>query len=164
VPPARTPKRRCTGPPPATTSTRSTPSSTPARTSRADGAGIAGCTPLDDGVAFGQWQTARRLVERGAYASQFNSAALGLLDRVQAHLAHDPPPGEVTAAFWAACHGGQRATAEDLLRRGADLNWIAPWDGLTPLDAAQRSEAHDLAAWLTTHGARSAAAEQQDRT
>jgi ankyrin repeat protein len=130
----------------------------------ADGVVIAGGTPLDDAVAFGQWQTARRLVERGAYASQFNAAALGLLDRVQAHLAHDPPPGEVTAAFWAACHGGQRATAEDLLRRGADLNWIAPWDGLTPLDAAQRSEAHDLAAWLTTHGARSAAAEQQDRT
>ena len=43
----------------------------------ADGAVIAGGTPLDDAVAFGQWHTARRLVERGAYANLFNAAASG---------------------------------------------------------------------------------------
>jgi hypothetical protein len=69
-----------------------------------------------------------------------------------------PPP------FGAACHGGQQAAAEHLLRHGAELDWIAPWDGLTPLDAAQRSQAHDVAAWLGSHGARSAASGQQDVT
>lgn len=93
----------------------------------ADGAVIAGGTPLDDAVAFGQWRAARRLVERGAHSKLFNAAALGLLDRVRDHLATDPPPEEVTAALWAACHGGQQPTAEYLLQRGAELNWIAPW-------------------------------------
>ena len=32
----------------------------------ADGAVIAGGTPLDDAVAFGPWRAARRLAERGA--------------------------------------------------------------------------------------------------
>ncbi len=68
----------------------------------ADGAVIAGGTPLDDAVAFGQWQAAWRLVER------------------------------------------------------AELNWIAPWGGLTPLDAARRSDAHGLAPWLVARGAQSA--------
>lgn len=54
---------------------------------------IAGGTPLDDAVAFGQWETARRLIERGAYARLFNAAALGLLDRIQVHLTSDPAPG-----------------------------------------------------------------------
>jgi uncharacterized protein len=53
----------------------------------ARGAVIAGGTPLDDAVAFGQWQVARRLVARDAHTNLFNAAALGLLDRVQALLA-----------------------------------------------------------------------------
>jgi len=122
----------------------------------ADGAVIAGGTPLDDAVAFGQWRTARRLVERGAYTKLFNAAALGLLERVEEHLSTNPPPVEVTSAFWAACHGGQQATAHRLLQQGAELNWVAPWDGLTPLDAARRSEADQLANWLVTRGARTA--------
>jgi ankyrin repeat protein len=125
----------------------------------ADGAVIAGGTALDDAVAFGQWLAARRLVERGAHVKLFNAAALGLLDRVREHLATDPPPAtELTSAFWAACHGGQRSTAEHLLQRGAQLNWVAPWDGLTPLDAARRSNADDLAAWLVARGAQPATA------
>jgi hypothetical protein len=124
----------------------------------ADGAVIAGGTALDDAVAFGQWQTARRLVERGAHTKLFNAAALGLLDRVQAHLStNHPPVTEISAAFWAACHGGQRPTAEYLLQMRADLHWVAPWDGLTPLDAARRSGADDLVAWLVEQGERSAA-------
>jgi uncharacterized protein len=122
----------------------------------ATGAVIAGGTPLDDAVAFAQWQAARRLVERGAHASMFNAAALGLLHRVRDHLATDPPTAEITSSFWSACHGGQHATADLLLRHGADLNWIAPWDGLTPLDAARRRDAHHLAAWLADRGATSA--------
>lgn len=65
--------------------------------------------------------------------------------------------GEISMAFWYACHGGQRATAELLLDRGAELDWVASWDGLTPLDAAVRSEAGEVADWLRTRGARTAA-------
>jgi hypothetical protein len=121
----------------------------------APGAVIGGGTPLDDAVAFAQWQAARRLVERGAHTSLFNAAALGLLDRVHEHLAAGPAPEYIDGALWGACHGGQRPAAELLLASGGDLNRPAPWDGLTPLDAARRNGFHDLATWLTTQGARS---------
>ena len=39
---------------------------------------IGGGTPLNDATAFGQWQAARRLLERGARTSWFDAAALGL--------------------------------------------------------------------------------------
>lgn len=136
----------------------------------APGAVIAGGTPLDDAVAFGQWETARRLVEHGARTALWHAAALGLLDRVEAHFTGDPPPAlhpwgaggdetpdEVTVAFWCACHGGQRQTAEYLLERGADRDWIAPWDGHTPMDTARREGADDVVAWLRTRGAKTAA-------
>lgn len=123
----------------------------------ADGAVIAGGTPLTDAAAFGQWTAARRLVERGAHAELWEAATLGLLDRVESYLTADPEPTseEITGSFWGACHGGQCATAEYLLDRGADLNWIG-WNDLTPLDAAERAGATDLAEWLRTRGARSA--------
>jgi ankyrin repeat protein len=41
--------------------------------------------------------------------------------------------------------------AEYLLGRGADVNWVG-WDGLTPLDAAQRSNADELVRWLRSIG------------
>ena len=53
---------------------------------------IAGGTPLTDAVAFAQWKTARRLVERGAHTPLREAAGLGLLDRVEAYCAADPPP------------------------------------------------------------------------
>jgi hypothetical protein len=80
-----------------------------------------------------------------------------LVDRVEAYLAAEPPDADdLTQALWYACHGGQREVAERLLDRGADVNWISTWDQLTPLDAARRSEATDLAAWLEQRGAKSA--------
>jgi len=123
----------------------------------ATGAAIGGGTPLADAVAFGQWQAARRLVERGARTTLWQAAALGLMARVAEHFAsHTPPtPDEVTNAFWCACHGGQRRPAEYLLRRGAQLNWVG-YDGLTPIDAASRSGAAELVEWLRSQGARSA--------
>ena len=133
------------------------------------GACIAGGTALDDAVAFGQWRAAYRLVERGARTAVWHSSALGLMDRIEAYIANPKTPSlypwgngrgasldEVTIAFWCACHGGQRQAAEYLLERGAKLNWISDWDGLTPLDAAQRSEAPDLIQWLRSQGAKSA--------
>jgi uncharacterized protein len=37
------------------------------------------------------------------------------------------------------------------------VNWVPPWEPLTPLDAAARSGADDLVQWLRTRGARPAA-------
>jgi ankyrin repeat protein len=124
----------------------------------ATGGVIGGGTPLADARAFGQWRAARRLVERGAQTTLQDAATLGLIDRLQAALAADPPPSqdEVNAAFWGACHGAQLSAAKLLLDRGADLNWLPPWEELTPLDAARRSDAGEVAAWLLERGARSA--------
>ena len=124
----------------------------------APGAVIAGGSPLADATAFGQWNAARRLIERGARSNMFESATLGLLDRIEPLFDADSPPtaGDVTGAFWGACHGGQLATAEYLLERGADHDWVSSWDATTPLDAARRSEASDVVEWLLALGARSA--------
>jgi uncharacterized protein len=123
----------------------------------ARGAVIADGTPLDDAVAFGQWRAAHRLVERGAAVGLFNAAALGLLDHVQRHVADGVSAEAVTRALWAACHGGQATTAEYLLRRGGDLDWVATWEEMTPLDAARRAGDDDLVTWLVEQGAKSAA-------
>jgi len=123
----------------------------------ARGSVIGGGTPMSDAVAFGQWQAARRLVERGAQTTLWQAAALGLMDRVEEYFKTVPPPtpDEITNAFWCACHGAQRAAAEYLLHRGADLNWIG-YDQLSPLDAANRSSAEALVKWLRDRGAKSA--------
>jgi uncharacterized protein len=114
----------------------------------ADGAVIAGGTPIADAVAFGQWNAALRLLERGARTNLWQAAALGLLDRVQDALARTPAAQEdLDNALWCAAHGGQRATAELLLNHGADPAWVGH-DNLTAAQAADRSDAHELAAWL----------------
>jgi uncharacterized protein len=116
---------------------------------------LGGGSPLSDAVGFGQWNAARRLIERGATAQLWEAAALGLLDRVEAFFAGDerPDPEAITEAFWSACHGGQRGTAEFLLDRGANLNWVG-YDELTPIDAARREHADDtFVVWLEEHGA-----------
>lgn len=122
----------------------------------ADGAVISGGTPLADARAFAQWRAAHRLVERGATTTLTDAATLGLLDRVESHI-----PGatteEINGAFWGACHGGQQRCAAHLLDHGADLDWIPPWEPMTPLDAAQRSGAVELVAWLREREAKSAA-------
>lgn len=124
----------------------------------APGASIGGGQPLDDAVGYGQWQVARRLVERGARTRLWHAAALGLMDRLEEAFARTPPPtrGQVTEAFWQACHGGQRQAAEYLLDQGADLNWVPTWDEHTPLGMALESGAEDLVEWLRGKGARSA--------
>ena len=124
----------------------------------ADGGVIGGGTPLADARAFGQWQAAHRLVERGARTTLVDAATLGLMDRLQTSFQSDakPSPDEISHAFWGACHGAQQRAAEYLVDRGADVNWIPPWEELTPLDAAERSGAAELVGWLRGRGARSA--------
>ncbi|HEY7068961.1 MAG TPA: hypothetical protein VH479_02555 [Acidimicrobiales bacterium] len=121
----------------------------------ADGAVIAGGTAMSDATAFANWDAARRLLARGARTNLWESAALGLTDRVEAHLAADPPPSaeDVTGAFWGACHGGHRPTAELLLAHGADPAWVG-WDDLTPAAAAERNGFAEVAAWAGSLGRR----------
>jgi len=125
----------------------------------APGAVLGGGAPIADATGFGQWQAARRLVERGARTTLPEAATLGLMSRVEASFAGatPPTPDEVTRSFWGACHGGQRQAAEYLLACGADLDWVG-YDGLTPLDAAVRHShgAGGLVEWLRGRGARSA--------
>ncbi|MDG5473152.1 ankyrin repeat domain-containing protein [Jeotgalibacillus sp. ET6] len=124
----------------------------------ADGAVIGGGTPLDDAVAFAQWNAATRLVERGAQTKLWNEAALGLMNRIQQRFqgGDSPAPEQITEAFWLACHGGQKRSAEYLFAQEADLNWIG-YDNLTPLEAVQRNHAHhSLIEWLINQGAKGA--------
>jgi ankyrin repeat protein len=125
----------------------------------APGASIADGTPLDDAVGYGQWQAARRLVERGAKVEKlWHAAALGIMSVVEEHFTGDakPTPEAVSDAFWQACHGSQRRAAEYLLAQGADLNWIPDWTTETPLDIAESQDAKDVVAWLRSLGAKSA--------
>jgi uncharacterized protein len=66
-----------------------------------------------------------------------------------------PAAQDVTHGLWSACHGGQLAAAAYLLERGADMDWVG-YDELTPLDAAGRSGATEVVAWLRSRGAKSA--------
>ena len=124
----------------------------------APGAVFTGGTPMSDAVVFGQWRAARKLFERGATTTIWEAAALGLLDRVRGFCAIEPAPvrEQITNAFWNACRGGQQPTAEYLLDRGADLNWVGH-DGKTPCDVAQESGDDNLIQWLRARGARCAA-------
>jgi uncharacterized protein len=122
----------------------------------ADGGVIGGGTPLADARAFLQWDAAYRLVERGAKTTLSDAATLGLMERVDDHMAREPSADEINAGFWGACHGGQQRAAEYLLDRGAEVNWIPYWEPLTPLDAAERSAAGDLVEWLRGQGAKPA--------
>ena len=116
---------------------------------------IGGGTALSDATAFGQWNAARRLLKRGAEPTFWESATMGLTDRVEAAFSSDAPPSaeDVTEAFWGACHGGQLAMARSLRGRGADINWIG-WDDKTPLDAAESNGFDGVVDWLRGIGGR----------
>ncbi len=123
----------------------------------APGAVLGGGSPLADAVGFGQWNAARRLVEAGATTRLQDAAALGLMDRIEAHFGADPPPEReaITYALWAASNAGQGDAARYLLERGADLNWVG-WDDKTPLDVAVESGHQEFADWLRGQGAKPA--------
>ena len=124
----------------------------------APGAVLGGGSPLADACGFKQWQAAARLVERGATVDLADAATLGLIDRVEAAFLATPAPTqpEIDAAFWSACHGGRLEAARFLKERGADIDWLPPWESVSPLDAAQREGADELADWLKTLSARPA--------
>ena len=123
----------------------------------ADGAVIAGGTPLTDATAFGQWNAARRLLERGARATMWEAATMGLADRVEAYLSADPPPSpeEVTRAFWA------RVTGVSKSQPSCSATVVPTSIGSAGTSSRRwtpqpRSEAPAVVEWLRGIGARSA--------
>lgn len=84
----------------------------------------------------------------------------GHLDQVKTYFISPErfAQAEIDAAFGGACHGDRQETAQFLAAQGADINWLPAWEPATPLDAAERSNAGDLARWLRDHGARPATA------
>jgi hypothetical protein len=115
----------------------------------ATGAIFTGGGALSDAVVFANWEAARRLVERGARVEWWQAAALGLPDIMRARWNEQPHPTreEITRAFWHACRAAQRQTAEYLLVRGADPDWIG-WDRKTPVRAAEESGNAEFIDWL----------------
>lgn len=117
-------------------------------------------TPLDNAIGYGCWRVARLLVARGAPVEKlWHAAALGLVERTRALLSADRPAEDgISQAFWQACHGGQRRTAELLLDAGADINAVPGYAKRTALEAATApGTSRDLLrAWLEGRGARPA--------
>jgi uncharacterized protein len=93
----------------------------------------------------------------------WHAAALGMIARLQELMADTPDPEEISKAFWHACSGAQRRTAEDLLAHGADLNWVPDYADGTPLDAASGSGTRweNVITWLRELGARSSGPNSQ---
>lgn len=121
----------------------------------ASGAVLGEGPPMADARGFKQWGVARRVVARGAQTTLVDAATLGLFDRVEAYFAGAtaPLPEDITVAFWGACHGERQDCAQYPLGRGAEPNWIPPWENLTPLAAAEREHADGLVRWLRARGA-----------
>lgn len=117
-------------------------------------------SPLDNAIGYGCWHVARLLVTRGAKVDKlWHAAALGMMTRLEELLAERPATelAELSQAFWHACSGGQRRTAEFLLTRGADLNWVPDYAEGTPLDAASvlGTRQENVITWLRSQGASS---------
>jgi uncharacterized protein len=113
-------------------------------------------TPLDNAVGYGCWNVARLLVRRGAQVSKlWHAAALGLMPQVEEFLAASPGPSpeDITEAFWQACHGGQRRTAERLLASGADPDATPGYSDQTAAQVAAQpgTQRENLITWLHDH-------------
>jgi uncharacterized protein len=118
-------------------------------------------TPLDNAIGYGCWQVARLLVAQGAAVDKlWHAAALGMLTRLDQLLAASPPPtaDDLNEAFWQACHGGQRRTAERLLAAGADATAAPGYaNNQTALETVTEPDTRRdlLASWLRERDAAS---------
>jgi hypothetical protein len=66
------------------------------------------------------------------------AAALGKTSQLESFFAGGLVPSvqDINQAFWHACQGGHRRTAEYLLSRGADINWKPDYANETALEIA----------------------------
>ena len=119
------------------------------------GSSIDGGSPVQSAIGYAQWAAVRRLWERGAKSGLSHAAVLGLMETVTSLVETAPPPdrGDISVAFWNACRAGQLPVARYLLAHGAELDWPAPWDASTPLDAATAKHERETVAWLLANGA-----------
>jgi ankyrin repeat protein len=67
-----------------------------------------------------------------------------------------PSADDLGGSLVNACDQGRIAAAKLPLAHGADVNWITPWSGETPLDRAIAQGHSEIAAWLAEHGGRGA--------
>ena len=74
------------------------------------------------------------------------------MPQVEEFLAASPAPsrGDITEAFWQACHGGQRRTAERLLASGADPDATPGYSDQTAAQIAAEpgTQRQNLIIWL----------------
>src|SRR6516162_5363038 len=108
----------------------------------ARGGSIAGGTALENAIGYGCWRVARLLLNHGAKVDKlWHAAALGMTSAVNRFFQEGSPPAseEVNHAFWQACRGGYRRTAEYLFARGADLKWIPDYAKETALEITTRA-------------------------
>jgi ankyrin repeat protein len=127
----------------------------------AGGGSIAGGTALENAIGYACWRVARMLLNYGAkFEKLWHVAAIGTTSMLEKFIQErsEPTSEEVNHAFYHACRGGYRRTAEFLFARGADLNWVPDYSNETPLETASGG-GHDtgreaLANWLREKGAR----------
>ncbi|HEY2281249.1 MAG TPA: ankyrin repeat domain-containing protein [Streptosporangiaceae bacterium] len=110
-------------------------------------------TPLENAVGCGCWNVAHLLVQHGAPVGKlWLAAALGLMPQVEELLAVAPAPSpdDLTEAFWQACHGGQRRSAERLLASGADPDGRPGYSDQSSAEVAAEpgTQRDNLIAWL----------------
>jgi ankyrin repeat protein len=124
-------------------------------------------TPLQAASHMGNRQIAEWLLERGASLDVFAAAMLGRTDDVARFLDQEPElvrqrgvHGMPILFFPAAA--GQRAAAELLVARGAEVN--AGAGGNTALHAAAYFGRREMAEWLLERGADPAATDYEGKT
>jgi ankyrin repeat protein len=127
----------------------------------ARGGSIAGGTALENAIGYGCWRVARLLLNRGAKVEKlWHAAAVGMTSMLEKFFEEGSAPSseEVNHAFWQACRGGYRRTAEYLFARGADLNWIPDYAKETSLEISQQAGLDTgreaLVNWLHDKGAK----------
>jgi hypothetical protein len=83
----------------------------------ASGAVLGGGSPLADAVGFGQWNAAAVSSNEVRPHASKTPPPSGSWTGSKRFATDPPTPEGVTDALWAACHAGQRPTAEYLLER-----------------------------------------------
>jgi uncharacterized protein len=110
----------------------------------APGSSIDGGPPIQSAVGYGMDGAVAHLYQRGATVALVHYVILGMVDHVRA-TATTASQDELDGALWNACARGDSVIARLLIGFGAHLDWMAPWNGQTPLDAARsRHQNHIL--------------------